>query len=389
MTPTATATRIASKLRYGTDENDPADHPQPEILAGYVKSQAGNVVTVKLVLENSGTFDAYGIDAVMYSPDDTTTIGNNTVGGNGKVRPGQHVAVGSLVKQPGLSQWGSSTAKPYSGGNYSGSTDRTYTFSAATPGVVGQSSTALNWNDGSGGSGSLPVGGSYHSPLPLSVSNGLEVGLTTGTIAAGASFTVTALTPRDTFTYTVNSANPTPPVIVVSYSDPQGSHRFITPVELPGLDSDLAPYAGQMLQPLGLEIAATGQVDTDSSNTTNLVVNSPHPATIQNGHLYVDFIADGTVVLHQEHTLPAIPPGPTVFPVIWATSAFTQTYDPAADNILLAHWTDSEGNIIDSAARPLNSFAADPTPTFAMAAADETWDFGTVAQGAVISDTFT
>ncbi|MGB3221008.1 MAG: hypothetical protein WBD79_26705, partial [Anaerolineae bacterium] len=82
------------ELRYGTDKDDPADHPQPEVLAGYVKFQADNIVSVKLVLENSGTFDADGIDAVMYSPDDTTTIGNNTVGGNGKVRPGQHVAVG-------------------------------------------------------------------------------------------------------------------------------------------------------------------------------------------------------------------------------------------------------------------------------------------------------
>ena len=69
-------------------------HPQPEVLAGYVTSRSGDVVTVKLVVENTGTFDAYGIDAVMYSPDATTTIGNNTVGGNGRVRPGQHVAVG-------------------------------------------------------------------------------------------------------------------------------------------------------------------------------------------------------------------------------------------------------------------------------------------------------
>lgn len=376
------------ELRYGTDQNDPADHPQPEILAGYVKEQTGDMVTVKLVLENSGTFDAYGIDAVMYSPDDTTTIGNNTVGGNGKVRPGQHVAVGSLVKPPGLGQWGSSTAKPYSAGSYSGSTDRTYTFSAATPGVVGTGSTTLNWNDGAGGTGTLQVGSSYHSPLPLPVSNGLEVGLTTGTLAASASFTVTALTPRDTFTYTVDGPNYTEPVIVFSYSDPQGSHRFVTPVELPSLDSDLAPYAGQMLKPIDLSIATTGAVAAGSDNTTHLVVNSPHPATIQDGHLYVDFVADGDLVGHQEHTLD-IPPGPTVFPVIWSTSTFTQTYDPAADNILLAHWTDSEGNIVDSAARPLNTFAADPKPALAIAAADEMWDFGASAQGTVLKRSFT
>jgi hypothetical protein len=255
---------------------------------------SGRIASVKLVLENSGTFDAYGIDAVMYSPDDTTTIGNNTVDGNGRVRPGQHVAVGSLVKKPGLHNWGSNTAKPYSGGTYAGAADRTYTFTAATPGVVGQGSTGVTWNDGAGHSGTLNLGSSYQSPLPLTVADGLEVGLNTGVIAPSTSFTVTTLTPRDTFTYTVNTPTYTDPVIVVSYSDPQGSHRFITPVELPGLDADLALYAGQMLKPMGLEIATTGEVNINGDNTTNLVVNSPHPAVIQNGNLHVDFISDGT-----------------------------------------------------------------------------------------------
>lgn len=45
------------EAHYGTD-NDLASHPQPEVLAGYIASRSGNVVTVKLVLENSGTFDA-------------------------------------------------------------------------------------------------------------------------------------------------------------------------------------------------------------------------------------------------------------------------------------------------------------------------------------------
>ena len=121
----------------------PEIHPQPEVSAGYVAERSGNVVTVKLAVANSGTFDAYGIDAVMYSPDGTTTIGNNTVGGNGRVRPGNHVAVGSLIKPPDLANWGASTAKPYAGGQFSGAADRTFTFTASTPGVVGQGATAM------------------------------------------------------------------------------------------------------------------------------------------------------------------------------------------------------------------------------------------------------
>ena len=369
---------------YCTDGHlRPEVHPQPQVLAGYVTERNGDVVTVKLVMENTGTFDAYGIDAVMYAPNDTVTIGNNTVGGNGRVRPGRHVAVGSLVKPPDLTNWGSSTAKPYAGGDYAGAADRTYIFSVSTPGVVGQGSTAMAWSDGAGGSSTLNLGGSYHAPLPLDVAQGLQVGFNTGTLAAGASFTVQALTPRDTFTYTINSEPYMPPVIVVSYSDPQGSHRFITPVELPSLDSDLAPYSGQMLKGLALEIQTTGPVTTTSPNTTNFVFNSPHPAAIQGAHLYLDFVSNGTLVAHMPYTL-TLQPGPTVYPVSWSTSAFSQTYDPDADNILIAFWTDAQGNIIDSAARPLSSFQADPKPAFAMDETTLTWDFNSAPQDVLL-----
>ncbi len=365
----------------------PEIHPQPEVSAGYVTERTGDTVTVKLVVENTGTFDAYGIDAVMYSPDHTTTIGNNTVGGNGRVRPGQHVAVGSLVQAPDLTNWGGSTAKPYSGGNYTGSADRTYTFTAATPGTVGQGSTALSWSDGAGGSGALPVGSSYHAPLPIDVSNGLQIGLNTGTILAGTSFTVQALTPRDTFTYTVESEPFTPPVIVVSYSDPQGSHRFVTPVELTSLDASLAPYSGQMLKGLQLQIVTPAAFNASGANTTNLVVNNPHSVTIEDGHLYLNFVSDGVLVLEKPYTLD-IPAGPTVFATTWSVSEFSPDYNPDGDNILIAFWTDSEDNIIDSAARPLNSFAEDPKPAFAMVSEDETWDFGTAQQGTLLRRSF-
>ncbi|HNB54958.1 MAG TPA: thrombospondin type 3 repeat-containing protein, partial [Anaerolineales bacterium] len=230
------------ELRYGTDPNDPASHPQPEILAGYVTTLEGDIATVELKVANLGTFDAYGIDAVMYAPDNTVTIGNNTVGGNGRVGPGQQVAVGSLILPPDTTAWGSSTAQPYAGGSYTGDTDRVYTFTVGTPGVVGQGSAALNWMDSLGANGTLPLGSSYHAPLPITVTQGVYLGFDTGTLEPGTNFTVDALTPRDTFTYTVNTPDYTPPVIVLSFSDPQGSHRFITPVELTSLAEDLTPY---------------------------------------------------------------------------------------------------------------------------------------------------
>ncbi|MBP8121258.1 MAG: hypothetical protein KAZ26_01415 [Caldilineaceae bacterium] len=358
----------------------PEIHPQPDVLAGYVSQRVGAVVTVTLAVENTGTFDAYGIDAVMYSPDGTTTIGNNTVGGNGQVRPGGHVAVGSLIVGPGLGNWGNSRAKPYAGGQYSGAVDHTFTFSAQTPGVVGTGSTAVSWNDAAGNSGVLNLGSVYHAPLPLDVAQGLQVGFNTGTIDAGTSFTVTALTPRDTFTYTVISDPFTPPVIVVSASDPQGSHRFVTPVQLSNLGDSLAPHAGEMLKGLAVQIVATGPFNPTGTNTTDLVINSPHPATIVDGHLHLNFVSDGKLVLEKSYTQD-IPVGPTTVAADWSPTEFSADYNPNGDNLLIAFWTDSEENIIDSGARPLNSFAVDPKSG---AASDiVAWDFGTVTQGEV------
>jgi hypothetical protein len=365
----------------------PEIHPQPEVSAGYVARRTGNLVTVTLALENSGTFDAYGIDAVMYSPDATTTIGNNTVGGNGKVRPGNHVAVGSMIKPPDFDNWGNSTAKPYAGGSYAGDADRTYTFTAGQPGVVGSGSTSVNWSDGVN-NGVIALGSSYHAPLPVDLNHGLQVGFNTGTVAANTSFTVQALSPRDTFTYTVNSDPFTPPVIVVSYSDPQGSHRFVTPVLLTKLSDSLAPHSGEMLKGIAVQVVATAPFDPAGVNTTNLVINNPHPALIVGCHLHLNFVSDGKLVLEKSFTLD-IPAGPTVFAADWSATEFSADYNPTGDNLLIAFWTDSENNIIDSAARPFNSFAADPTPTFVMVDANVTWNFGTAAQGTLLKRSFT
>lgn len=373
------------ELLYGTDRNDPNSHPTPEILAGYTTTREGNLVTVRLAVRNQGTFDVNGLDAMMYAPDNTVLVGNNVVGGNGHVRPGNQVAVGSLVLSPDLTNWTSSTAKVYSTGDFVGNSNMTFTLSVATPGVVGQGSTALNWNNGAGLSGTLDLGSSYHAPLPVDVAYGLQVGFDTGTVLAGESLSVCAFTPRDTFTYTVESEPYTPPVIVVSYSDPQGNHRFITPVEVASLGDDLSSYSGQMLADVGLQIVGQAPLDLMGENTTTFLLSSPHAAPIEDAHLYVNFVASGTVVAELPYTF-TLQPGPTVYTVTWSTDAYTQPYDPDLEYLMLAFWTDAQKNIIDSAGRPLPTLAADPLPQ--TAAAGLAWDFGTVTQGQELQHTF-
>lgn len=367
--------------RYDTERDDPADHPQPEITAGYVTTRTGDVATVLLKIANTGTFDAYGIDAVMYAPDDTVTIGNNTVGGNGRVAPGTQVAVGSLILSPNEDDWNNSTTKLYVGGTYDGDTDRVITFTVSTPGVVGSYGAILNWTDGLGGNGSIDLGSSYHAPLPVEITHGVVAGFDTGTVASGDSFSVAALTPRDTFTYTIESEPYTPPVIVVSYSDPQGSHRFITPVELNSLGDDLTAYHEQMIPDVGLSAVTTQSFHPTAANTTHFVINSPHPEPIEGAHLYLNFVSDGDVVAELPYTM-TLQTGPTVFPVSWSTAVFSDTYNPDGDNILIAFWTDAQDNIIDSAARPLNTFQEDALAD--VETTTTTWNFGTATQGTLL-----
>lgn len=384
-----------SEIRLGTDPNDPADHPKPELIAGIHSIRSGNTVTATLSLLNTGLYDAYGVEAVMIAPDDSVSITNNTVGGSGRVRAQRQVIVGSriLLQSPLPSQWTQSGhARPAVGGYYTGNADRAYTFTVqcGTPGGcdVGAGTWSLAWNDGAGGSGTLNFGAGYASPRLLDVGAlGVKVGLLSGKVYNGESFTVEARTPRDTFQYTINREPYTEPVVIVSYNDPQGNHRFVTPVRLGTPTENLASYSGQMLVDPGVEIVTTAPF-TVGANTVNLVVNNPTDKTLTDAHLFLEFVnITGTVVSEIPITV-TLPPGPTIQPVTFNVSTFNPPYDPAQDYIVMSFWTDYQGNILDTAARPLSSFQADPRPQLATDESHLVWDFGTVRQGSLLKRRF-
>jgi len=276
-----------NEIRLGTDPDDPADHPSPNLLAGYTKSCSGDDCTLRMTLQNLGNYDAYGVEAVLYSPDGLSTITNNTIGGSGRVAAGAKVVVSD----------------------------------------------------------------------------------------------------SDTFQYTIADPNYTEPVIVVSYNDPQGNHRFILPANglLTDLNADLAFLDGRMLPDPGVDIAST------SSTQANFVLNSPHDQPITGGKLFVEYIDSQGDVAHEDVFTQDFQPGPTVVPV----TIDLDTY-PADEYILLAFFTDSQGNIIDSSARPLASFGADPLPEASLTAGDwkvgvlslvsvpDPWNFGVVQPGTTL-----
>ncbi|MBI5964085.1 MAG: hypothetical protein HY863_11460 [Chloroflexi bacterium] len=242
-----------NEIKLGMNPDDPAEHPAPNLLAGYTKSCTDNDCTLCMTFQNLGNYDAYGIEAVLYSPDGLATITNNTIGGSGRVPAGTKVVIG----------------------------------------------------------------------------------------------------PTDTFQYTT-SAGAAEPVIIVSYNDPQGNHRFILPTGtypsgalITDLNADISGLNGKMLPDPGVDISSTG------AGQASFVVNTPHPTPITNAHLFVETVdVNGNVLNEEDIPIPTLESGPTVI-----TRTFSGT-----DNIILVFFTDSQGNIIDSSARPLASFGADPAP---------------------------
>ncbi len=386
----------ATELQLGTDPNNPASFPHPELLAGVNNIQNGNNVTSTLSLLNTGLYDAYGVEAVMVAPDDSITITNNTVGGSGRVKALKQVVVGSSIQPPAFtaSNW-TGTAQPAAGGYFTGATGLTYTFTVdcTTAGGcdVGSGAWTLDWSDSAGNTGALSFGSDYQSPNLLAAGSlGVQVSLLTGHVSNGNSFTVQANPPSDTFQYTINRTPYTPPLVLVSYNDPQGVHRFIIPPAAMALASptdNLAGFAGQMLQDPGVQLVTTADF-APGPNTTNLVVNNPSSVSLTNAKLFLDFIDPTGTVVREESLIQTLTPGPSVVPVAWDTGNFSPAYVATQDYIVMAFWTDYQGNILATGGRPLSSFQVDPKPDFAMSDQDASWDFGTAAQGALLERTF-
>ncbi|MDQ7030386.1 MAG: thrombospondin type 3 repeat-containing protein [Ardenticatenia bacterium] len=286
-----------SERRLGTDPNDPADYPKPELIAGVHSIRSGNRVTATLSLLNTGLYDAYGVEAVMIAPDDSVSITNNTVGGSGRVRAQKQVIVGSRIKlqSPLPDPWTQpGHAVPAAAGYYTGQRDRTYTFTVQcgdpTGCDVGAGSWTLAWDDGAGNNGTLNFGAGYASPTFLDVGTlGVQLALYTGKVYDGESFTVEARTPRDTFQYTINREPYTEPIIIVSYNDPQGNHKFITPVRLSSPTEDLVLHSGKMIRGgAGVEIVTGGPFTAGQPMETKLLVQAP--ARMVDAHLFLEFI---------------------------------------------------------------------------------------------------
>ncbi len=377
---------VAEKQAF-SDPNNPEIHPRPVMMAAQYTETSGNTATVQLSLQNNGNFDASSVEVWAIALDDSITITDNLIGGGGRVPSGSRIVLGKRIGAPVLTQWPTSTAKPYPTGQYTGSSPKTYRFRADTSGTVGNTAgLTVSWSENSTTWTPLSVGVGYTAFNPLPLSNGVSIAFSAGTIAAGEQFTFTTDVSIDTFQYTINRTPATPPAIVVSYNDPQGNHKFLTGVSVDRIQADLTPQQGEMRTGFQLD-AMSATPFAVGANTLNLVFNYPGDAPIQGGQLFVEFATPGGVVA-KEYVLPGqtFQPGPNVATLTYNTADFTPAYDPSQDYHVLVFATDRQGTIIENTVKDLDSLGHDRLPKSAFE--DETWDFGTAQQGTLLQRDF-
>ena len=144
-------------------------------------------------------------------------------------------------------------------------------------------------------------------------------------------------------------------MVIVSYNDPQGNHRFVTPVRLSSPTENLAPHSGKMRHgDAEVEIITQTPFDPEQANTTTLIAQAPVGTRLVDAHLFLEFINPEGTVVREEATTVTLEPGPNVVDITWNPADFNPAYDPEQDYIVMAFFTDWQGNILDTAAEICN-----------------------------------
>jgi len=379
-----------AELTAGTDLNNPASHPRPIPIVVKHTEVVGNQATVQVALQNLGDYDASSVELWAVAPNNTITITDNLVGGGGRVRGGSTVVLGAQIGAPDLTNWSTGTAKPYPGGQYQGLDQQTYQFRADASGAVGSTAgLTISWSQDNGATWTpMPVGAGYVVGSYLNLSAGLTVAFSAGVIATGESFSFDAFLPLDTFGYTIlNPVSYTPPMIVVSYNDAQGNHKFVTQAEAPSIQADLTSYLNQMDYGLQLDALSTA-VYQPRNNLSHMVFYNPSTITLSEARLYAIFATpEGEIAKEYVVNNLTIRPGPNVIPLDWSTADFVPAYDATKAYHILAFLTDLQGTIIENTVKSLDSLGKDNLPEAVIPT--EVWNIGSAAQGTLLQKQFT
>ena len=350
--------------RAGTDINDKNSYPQPQIIAALIpqtpklelqmntdgKLVVGKVtMSGKVKLKNNGNYDAYGLEARLFSPDDQTNITQELAGGAVRIKPSQEIILNDTLS------WAASGAWSQSGTNLAslsrGAVGHRFYGNVGLPeAITGPIDNNIIDGDTSSGIGSDGTGNPMTSSVALAnyeIINkvGLFVKGNTATYtiyvsadgikwekaADGAAyagqFTTAEFSPKmvkyvaittgrgDAEPYSLNeiqafgyqfngkSAHEIKPPVVVLYNVPSGDQRIITDEKISNANESIEMLSGKMMRSIKLDISAPESITYGTSADILVSFVNPYSSGIQGSKLKVSFIGpDGNTVKGYEES---------------------------------------------------------------------------------------
>ena len=353
-----------AELKAETDSDNPASHPRPILVAGQHTVVEGSEATVQLALQNDGGFDASSVEVWAIAPDDTITINDNLVGGGGRAWALSRLVLGARIGNPQLQDWSGSTSKPDMGGHFEAQEVKTYYFRAESTGTVANTpGLTVSWSNDLAAWTALDLGDGYAAGEMLPLADGVQAAFSPGDISAGDIFTVATALPIDTFSYTINDPEYTPPLLVIGYNDPTGNHKFTSGLELDELQTDLTWLQAAMRHGVSLDMVSQAP-PTPGQNTMHLVFNNPSDATFHEGKLFVEFLDPEAAVVKESVPSWTRSSYRVLTSCRWTgdTGHFSPTFTSEGDYHIIAFATDRQGTIIDNGAAALDELDRTPWP---------------------------
>ncbi|MBM3300239.1 MAG: hypothetical protein FJY85_09820, partial [Deltaproteobacteria bacterium] len=170
------------------------------------------------------------------------------------------------------------------------------------------------------------------------------------------------------------------PVLVVSYNDTQGNHKFITELELQDLAVDLSTYDMEMIREPELRLDSLDEWRFDDSNKVFVSYYNPSRHVIKNAQLSVVFAPASGTLDQTDNLKPVVAAFKADRPVIvkdlspglnrlteWGDIIPSDFFPPDADATegysLVAMVRDAQGSVIDTAVRRMDIVTAEGTPS--------------------------
>jgi hypothetical protein len=119
-------------------------------------------------------------------------------------------------------------------------------------------------------------------------------------------------------------------------------------------------------------------------NHLDLLVNNLSAVTMNDADLFLEFVDITGRVVSQSNRQVILPLGPQYIPIQFDSNAFDPPYNPGTNYSMKVVITDDQGSTLATEVRPLDTFKKDLLPKLSVDENALIWDFGTVAQGALL-----